>query len=211
MTTNQDQLRRFTEVSLSANAFVTKRGKNGTELIGSDGLHNWTSDETIISIYFFSKSGVKFDLLIKCKVLPNGESKLQLTLDGISHSVSVIGTEYHTFPVGSYEVKSRGYHKIDLKGVNKSGSYFADVSHLVFGQPSTDASIEGIAANPDRSTPALHLWYDLPTNSHQNVEYYYNEVNVVKEEDPLHTYFMAIGFSVGYFGIQVFVFQKLSY
>jgi hypothetical protein len=52
-----------------------------------------------------------------------------------------------------------------------------------------------------RNGPSVHLAYQLPTD--KQIEYYYNEVTVPEGYDPIHSYFMAIGFQFGYFGIQV--------
>lgn len=52
-----------------------------------------------------------------------------------------------------------------------------------------------------RRGPSSHLSYVLPTDS--AVEYFYNEVTVPKGNDVVGSYFMANGFSFGYFGMQV--------
>jgi hypothetical protein len=39
----------------------------------------------------------------------------------------------------------------------------------------------------------VHLSYTVPTET--NVEYYYNELTVPKDEDVIGSYFMANGFS----------------
>lgn len=47
--------------------------------------------------------------------------------------------------------------------------------------------------------PSVHLSYQVPDNT----EYFYNEVSVPKGQDPIGSYYMADGFNVGYFGMQV--------
>ena len=178
------QYKHLTEINLSANAYVTKLGTNNGIIISDDGLHNWTSNEAIISTYFYAKNAFKFDLFIKCYV-PNGESELQMTLDrtlfSVSGSVKVSGTQFQSFKVGSYEILSKGYHRIDLRGVSKTGQYFADVSQLLIGQNTTEDNVVAVDKNTDRRTPSIHLQYVLPKD---NIEYYYNEVTVVNGFDP---------------------------
>ena len=52
-----------------------------------------------------------------------------------------------------------------------------------------------------RRGPSVHLNY--PTADTQQVQYFYSEITVPAGEDRIGSYFMADGFSVGYFGMQV--------
>jgi hypothetical protein len=52
-----------------------------------------------------------------------------------------------------------------------------------------------------RRGPSVHLRYEVPKD--QQCEYAYSEITVPKGYDPIGSYFMANGFSQGYFGIQV--------
>jgi len=47
----------------------------------------------------------------------------------------------------------------------------------------------------------VHLRYDLPDSV--ETEYFYNEIYVPKDQDVVGAYFCAMGFSGGYFGMQV--------
>ena len=105
-----------TAINVSANGFVTKRGKNDGFTIGSDGLKDWTSNESIVSVYFYANKPFKFDLMIKCKV-NSGESNVLFTLDDKPEpieTVTVSGVQYQIIKVGLVEVKNKGYHRIDM-------------------------------------------------------------------------------------------------
>ena len=52
-----------------------------------------------------------------------------------------------------------------------------------------------------RRGPSVHLGFSPPAG--KDIEYFYNEIFVPPGEDVLYSYFMACGFSDGYFGIQV--------
>src|SRR5690606_14610548 len=52
-----------------------------------------------------------------------------------------------------------------------------------------------------KSAPATHLGYPFPKDT--LVEWFYNEISVPANAQPLHAYYMVNGFSGGYFGIQI--------
>jgi hypothetical protein len=52
-----------------------------------------------------------------------------------------------------------------------------------------------------RRGPSVHLSYEMPENV--KVKWFYNEMTIPKDKDPIGSYFMSNGFREGYFGIQV--------
>ncbi|MFK7742991.1 MAG: DUF3472 domain-containing protein [Planctomycetota bacterium] len=52
-----------------------------------------------------------------------------------------------------------------------------------------------------RNASSVHLWYDVPADHEDAIEYFYCELTPVT--DPLWTYYMATGWHRGYFGMQV--------
>jgi hypothetical protein len=52
-----------------------------------------------------------------------------------------------------------------------------------------------------RRGPSVHLSYEIPENV--KVKWFYNEMTIPKDKDPIGSYFMSNGFKEGYFGIQV--------
>jgi hypothetical protein len=102
------------------------------------------------------------------------------------------------------EVKKTGYYKYVLESKSADGSI--SISQLLF---------EGIATPelPDPqpphttdylSSPSVHLGYHPTTPLPNNVRYdwFYLEIKVPREFSPTATYWMAIGFTGGYFGMQ---------
>ncbi len=192
-------------IPLAGNAFITA-GQNGTgEISGRNGLVKWSSDRTIASVYFRVEKAGKLELKLKAKNTAGSSSKIEISAMGNTQSVEVKGTELSETAPFSIAVKEPGYVQVHLKGINKSGSYFADVTELIVGG---DAASTGLTYSNDpdyyywsRRGPSCHLNYTIP--SAENVSYYYNEVTVPKGEDKIGSYFMANGFGEGYFGIQV--------
>ena len=102
-----------------------------------------------------------------------------------------------------FTVSQRGYHFVELEGVAKSGSSFGDISEILLGESDWNSSISYL--NSDwfywgRRGPSVHLSYEKPI---KDITWFYNEVTVPEGSDIIGSYFMANGFSGGYFGMQV--------
>ena len=74
---------------------------------------------------------------------------------------------------------------------------FADVDALLLDGPAAQGAHFSQAET--RGAPSVHLWYPTPKDA--QITEFTNEVTV--RDSPLWSYFMACGFSRGYFGIQV--------
>jgi hypothetical protein len=102
------------------------------------------------------------------------------------------GTERRLF------VKDTGYLPIRVEGdgvksITLKGAAVADAAYV--------PNDEGNFFYWGRRGPSVHLNYEVDKNVH--AEYFYNEVTVPPGQDVEGSYFMADGFSVGYFGMQV--------
>ncbi|WP_412850905.1 DUF3472 domain-containing protein [Chryseobacterium sp. PMSZPI] len=191
-------------VPVAGNSFLTVKPSGASEVITSTKLGNWTNSNTVISTYFrVSTTGI-VKIGLKASV-PSGTSIVKVTIGNISKNVSLTGSAYTDYTVGDFTVSTPGYVKVDLQGVSKTGGYFADVTDVTFsGTASTGTNI--YSNDPSyyywaRRGPSCHLNYVIPTTN--NISYYYNEVKVPVGEDKIGSYFMANGFSAGYFGMQV--------
>ncbi|HVU58851.1 MAG TPA: DUF3472 domain-containing protein [Puia sp.] len=100
--------------------------------------------------------------------------------------------------ISTYHIKDTGYQNLTLTG--------RDVETItITGEATRDANFvpnnEGNFFYWGRRGPSVHLNYPLPEGS--NAEWFYNEVFVPSGQDVEGSYFMADGFSQGYFGMQV--------
>ena len=83
----------------------------------------------------------------------------------------------------------------------------APIQSLILDGPATDAPVSYVPNNEGnffywgRRGPSVHLNY--PTADTQKIQYFYTELTVPKGQDKIGSYFMANGFSAGYFGMQV--------
>ncbi|MBB6501931.1 DUF3472 domain-containing protein [Pedobacter cryoconitis] len=194
-------------IALGGNAWVKKTAA-ANEVINANGLANWTSTASVTSIYFRTEKPGNVTLSLRMKV-PSGKSTFKVSVGTSSITKSASNAAFDTVAIGNFNIPAKGYVKVDLQGLTKTGSYFGDVSDLIIsGQPVTD-SLSYVKDNIDqrfywgRRGPSVHVNYTLPDAIKNNVEWFYNEINVPVGMDPVGSYFMSNGFGEGYFGIQV--------
>lgn len=172
---------------------------NGNGSIDETGLHNWTSNKSIIKTYLVFATKGKLKVSIKAKS-PESNSTVAVSIGSKKIEVAVAqNADYTTIAVGDFDITETGYLHIDIQGVKKSGTYFPDLVSFVF----SGAAAEGIKYNKSayRGAASTHLWYTFPPTD--EVEWFYNEVKVPAGYDNLNAYYMVNGFDDGYFGIQV--------
>ena len=191
-------------VPLGGNGWLNK---NSTAKIDKRGLTSWSAQTDVISIYFRAEAAGEASLSLKLNV-PQGQSKISLTADGHTFTTELKNSNTEIIKIGNISLKKAGYVKIELKGISKTGAVFADVSDLMVSGPSIEKGAAYVKNNEGNyfywghRGPSVHLKYDIPQAA-GNIEWFYNEISVPVGQDKLGTYYMANGFSGGYFGMQV--------
>ncbi len=190
-------------VPIGGNAYLTQSASGFTEKINKNGVMNWTAASTTISVYFKVGLTGQLDLAIKAKT-ESGSSVVKVLVNGTPFTVNITGNTSKTYFAGSVNIPAVGYVKVDLQGVSKTGTSFAEVTDIMIGGAATTSSFAfaNDAANYywSRRGPSCHLSYTIPSG---DIEYFYSELTVPAGEDKIGSYFMANGFGEGYFGIQV--------
>jgi hypothetical protein len=186
-------------VALPGNAFVTTLGAGATETITTNGLANWTSPATVSSVWFRMAQAGTATLALDASLAGSKASTVRVTVNGRPFEVKLVKGAKKTYKVGTLSLPA-GYIRVDLQGLNKEGAYVGDVAALLV---STAAPLN-YATDPanyywSRRGPSVHLGYTVPADT----EYFYSEVTVPKGQDTIGSYYMANGFTGGYFGIQV--------
>ena len=197
-------------VPLAGNAFITTKDKNTTEEITENGLQNWSSKNSIISVYVKVNTIGKLSISLIGKVTESkNKSVIKCKVNGKVFVVKLKHLETSSYngevlySIGDIDIKKLGYLKIDIQGISKTGENFGVISNIIIGN---NASKNAQFANDNdnfywsRRGPSCHLNYVLPT---EDVEYFYSEITVPIGQDKIGSYFMANGFDGGYFGIQV--------
>ncbi|MCP9766536.1 DUF3472 domain-containing protein [Lacihabitans sp. LS3-19] len=184
-------------VPFGGNAWVT----NGAD-ITKNGLENWTKENQICTVYLkVSKAGnLKVSL-----ILTSEKSKIQV---GIAGENKIIQTaNMPETMAGEWEIKDPGYIKIEIKGIEKQGSSFGQISAIGVSGSAINVETAFVKNNEGnyfywgRRGPSVHLNYN--TEGLENIEWFYSEIKVPKNNDVIGSYYMANGFKNGYFGMQV--------
>lgn len=170
----------------------------GQSTIGRQSATISTATKHKTSVYFKVLGTGKLTVAIKGLSIKGAKIKGEF----LNHSkVLDFNTTTNTADLGEFDIKSAGYYHVDLSGMDGS----ADISDIVVSGSALNAGI--IYCNDAKSYywarrgPSCHLAFTAAAKS--NISYYYNEVVVPKGQDLNGTYFMANGFSQGYFGMQV--------
>ena len=185
---------RDVSVAVSGNSYVTNRSDEVR--IGGKGTQMWTHPETVVSTYFYIPQPQTLHVAVRGK----GEAAMLLSCNGKKEKVVVKGEE----PVvcGNLKVKVQhpGYVRVDLKGLEKQGNYFADITDIVLRNVEGDVTyVHDFSDYWGRRGPSVHLNYPLPEG---DFEWFYNEVTVPEDGETMHSYYMVAGFGEGYFGMQ---------
>jgi hypothetical protein len=192
-------------VPLGGNAWVNQGSK---AVINDKGLSNWTNADDLISIYLRPERKGSLDIAFKLRV-PDGKSKISVTFlnNTMTREVTNAGSEVVFF--GEANVDEAGYIKIELRGLAKTGKVFADVEDMIIIGTAVKDGAAFVKDNHGnyfywgRRGPSVHLNYTVPVEAKNTTEWFYNEVTVPVGQDITGSYFMADGFSGGYFGMQV--------
>jgi len=190
-------------VPLGGNAYVTRPSPVADELIDDTGLHNWDSNKAVVSVYFDVKQPGDLKLALVGTLGGASHSTVKVSVGCQSRLVDLSSTSGGPFDAGSFTVSKPGYVRVDLQGVATDGGYYGDITSLQVSGSATTAGLT-YANDPanfywSRRGPSVHLGFNAPANT----EYFYSEITVPVGEDPVGSYYMANGFNVGYFGIQV--------
>ena len=188
-------------IPLGGNAWTTNGGK-----ITEKGLTDWTSPQTTCKTYF--KTNQTGTLKLSLFLNPNGsKSKISATVFDKTVAFLAEGDTEQEYFVGEWNVPKAGYVAVEIKGIEKTSGNFGTVSRLVVSGSAVADNINYTKNNDGdfyywgRRGPSVHLNY--PTDNNDNVEWFYSEVIIPKNNDVVGSYFMANGFAEGYFGMQV--------
>lgn len=188
-------------IPLGGNAYVGKGAK-----ITDKGLVEWSDNEAITNVYFRASTPQSFNISLVMKVL-GGESQISIKSGKHSFTKKITNTTFDTISIGKIEVKAAGHVKIDIQGLKKSHTYFAEISDLIIGGKKIDEELiyvkNGSSFYFGRRGPSVHLRYDISQNIKNDVKWFYNEIKVPANNDVIGSYYMANGFGEGYFGMQV--------
>ena len=163
------------------------------------GLHDWSNKNTQVHYYFYLRNTGLLELALSIKNASAG-NQIRVRLAGKTFNVAVPASkDFVNTKVGSVLIPKPGFYSVEISTIKKIGKTIADLESLSLSGPaSADMHFN---AKPRRNAASVHLVYPLPDSI--KAIGFYNEITVPKNSDQLFSYYMACGFSRGYFGIQV--------
>lgn len=189
------------QIPAGANSWIVNNSdENATMLNGSE-IENWTDLKTVVRTCFKTDTSGKLYLGLNASI-PDGTSKIKVTVGNQTKTIALEVSENTTIDVGVFDAKA-GYNFVEIQGVERTGAVVANISEVLIGGPATEGKVYFIKDDFyfGRRGPSVHLSYETPEE--KDVEWFYNEINVPEGEDVIGSYYMANGFKDGYFGIQV--------
>ena len=153
-----------------------------------DGVSKWAGQ----SVSWFGELKTPGKLAVKLTIKPDADATLKLTVGAESREVAVkAGAEFVEF--GQFTIAQPGYTRLRLEAVSGATPVLNEL--VLDGPPAGDAHFN---LESRRNAASVHLAY--PTEA-KDVVLFYSEATAV--EEPVYTFYMAAGFSRGYFGMQV--------
>ncbi|MCB1022967.1 MAG: DUF3472 domain-containing protein [Acidobacteria bacterium] len=187
-----------------ANTWVVGDPGATARIVKKGGIQNWSDRRHRLRTYFYVNSPGAIELWYRAKV-SSGASRIKITFNGQSVEHSLTNTDYRDIGLGKVNVSRKGYYYLEFEGLTRSGNTFAEIASVPLGTSAANSAKIRFISDEfyfGRRGPSVHLWYDrLPTAG--NVKWFYNEVVVPVGQDVVGSYYMATGFSGGYFGMQV--------
>ncbi|MCU0363362.1 MAG: DUF3472 domain-containing protein [Bacteroidales bacterium] len=194
-----------TTVSIPAagNSWVISDISLNDRMIGNNGIGSWSEESAVIRTWFRTEKEGKLTVSLRTRTV-SGTSMIELKLAGQVKTVKIRSGEFETVIAGTFDIKAPGYQYVDIRGLEKSGSTYCEISDFIISGPAAEGRVWFVKDDFyfGRRGPSVHLRFDIP-QSEGNVEWFYSEITVPEGNDVIGSYFMANGFADGYFGIQV--------
>ncbi|UJH90178.1 DUF3472 domain-containing protein [Antarcticibacterium sp. 1MA-6-2] len=184
------------------NSWASQESGRRSGPITQEGVKNWSNLENKITSFFRTENSGKLQLGLKIKAA-SGPATLKIIFAEETKEISIDNSQFEDITIGTYALEKPGYHSVEIIPVDKTGKTIVDIEEILVGGPATQAGVNFVEDNFHfgRRGPSVHLRYEYPEE--KEVLYFYNEIEVPEGEDVIGSYFMANGFSHGYFGIQV--------
>ncbi|HYV35130.1 MAG TPA: DUF3472 domain-containing protein [Gemmataceae bacterium] len=183
----------------AATAYLSPNAE-GAQVSAKRGITGWRDPKVKVLWFGDIKSPGKLVASVALRLPKDAAFKLRLTVDGQTHEATANGSgpqQVVTVKFGDYAIAKPGYQTFALESRNTAGGQAAEIDSLILEGP----AVEGAHFNLDarRNAASVHLNYQTPADA--KIVWFYSEVTALK--DPVTTFYMACGFSRGYFGMQV--------
>lgn len=189
-------------IPAAGNSWVINDLSKSGDVITGKGIAGWKDGTARIRTYFRTEQTGEISISIRARVA-SGISEIEVTFGSEKKSIQFKNVTFDTIPVGTFRIEKAGYQWIELQGIIKQGSAFAEITDFIINGPATEGEV--YFTKDDfyfgRRGPSVHLRYEIPSAA-SDIVWFYNEITIPEGNDVLGSYYMANGFADGYFGIQ---------
>jgi hypothetical protein len=190
-------------IPVYGNSWVVGDPGQNRQVIRQEGIKDWNEASVKIRTYFKTENAGELNIGLVAGS-NSGLSSISVTLGSEKKKVEIQNALADTLHLGIFRIEYPGYQWIELEGLEKEGDSFAEIKAILVG--GTAASGKFYFVRDDfywgRRGPSVHLGFQVPETP-GSINWFYSEITVPEGEDVIGSYFMANGFSYGYFGIQV--------
>jgi len=187
-------------------AYFAPEADQGPHREKDGGLTAWNSASTLQWYGRLNATG-ELRVALEFSAAAEADARLRLSLsrsgeDEVLHSWELRVAQGDTLapaPSARATIAGAGYYRFRLESTDAAARKLPALRSLVLDGP---ASVGAHFSDVERrNASSVHLGYALPAAAKDEVEWFCIELE--PRTDPLHAYYMATGFSRGYFGMQV--------
>ncbi|UZH55418.1 DUF3472 domain-containing protein [Salinimicrobium tongyeongense] len=184
------------------NSWISHNEQHDYQIITKEGIRNWNGSEPLKTYFRISEQG---ELSVGLHLKTSSEKViLKATLNGVSKKIPLKNDIFGDVYLGEYPITQSGYQELILEILQPDPDVSVDINEVLLAGKAAEGDVNFVTDNFHfgRRGPSVHLRYLIPEESDKPL-YFYNEIEVPEGEDVIGSYYMANGFSHGYFGIQV--------
>lgn len=182
---------------------VGQQVEKDKDIISEEGITKWIDPQNEFATFIRVAKKGTIDIWLTASV--DGLSRLEVSIDDQKNRINLNKNDGRDYYLGQWKVLDTGYIAVRLKANEQVA--LSNVASLTVAGTAIDAHTHFVKNNKGnffywgRRGPSTHLNYQTPQN--KDIAYYYNEITVPRGNDIIGSYYMANGFSGGYFGMQV--------
>lgn len=186
-----------TELRVPAFTAYIAPDPDGATVSRAHGVSDWVQVGTDVRWYGEFKATGPVRVAVALTLPPGDSLPLRLDVGGTSRTATARGADGEIrVDLGEIAIATAGYQRFDLSLLGPAVPGGEIDALLLDGAPVSSAHFN---LDPRRNAASVHLRF--PTDTGAQITGFYDAVTAV--DDPVATYYMAAGFSRGYFGMQV--------
>jgi hypothetical protein len=170
-------------------------------------VSNWTNQARSVVYYLYQTAGeynFSIENTVSSGVNLNYEVKVSPCYPGLAITPGTTQVAFNgTGNIGlttPFKViaSTTGYYRYELKPISAPNNSIT-IHNLIFKALQAGSKVN---QTNYQSSPSVHLSFSSTASTVKSYDWLYQEVKVPAAQDPLYTFYMAIGFFRGYLGIQ---------